>query len=173
MMNIPGLSSSRNVFNVALAYFANPRNLHDASTDLCLAGFNVNSINVSSLMGGARPLSAGTEKSRALADQVEQHTWRWRMRRFMVHDRQRRGADQISGEDCDPLAFINPECPRIDLCAVLAGMNVPEATVELLRGDTQSERTFMLVDAQDRVFEASNILQANRGQLRTDYLYST
>jgi len=51
-------------------------------------------------------------------------------------------------------------------------MNVPWSVVQLLRTDTRSERTFLLVDAEDRVDEASQILQMNGGELRTEYLYS-
>jgi hypothetical protein len=164
--------SSRNVSNIALAYFVNPRNLHDAATDLCSAGFRSDAINIT---GRLNSLSLNIRKSTASTDNdtsVDQHTWRWRVRRFLVHDGHRRGADQISGDDRDPLVFLNPQCNRIDLRVVLAQMNVTDAIAELLQIDTKSERTFMLVDAQDRVSEASEILQRNAGQLRTDYLLS-
>lgn len=163
-------SPSRNVSNIALAYFVNPRNLHDAATDLCSAGFRSDAINVTGRLNSFNP---DVHKSIASTDSdtsVDQHTWRWRMRRFLVHDRHRRGADQISGDDRDPFAFSNPHCNRIDLSIVLAEMNVSSAISELLQNDTRSERTFMLVDAQDRVIEATEILQRNAGQLRTDYL---
>jgi hypothetical protein len=49
---------------------------------------------------------------------------------------------------------------------------VPERVFDLLQRDTMSMRTFMLVDAKDRVAEASEIMQQNFGQLRTEFLYS-
>ena len=172
MMNILLVPSLRNVSNVALAFFVNPRNLHDAATDLCLAGFKADAINVTGLIHGLGLESPETARSAATAAFAEEHTLRWKMRRFLVHDRQRRGADQMSGDDRDSVGFPNPECNWIDLSSVLAEMNVSRSIVELLRIDTRSERTFMLVDAQDRVDEASQILQMNGGELRTEYLHS-
>jgi hypothetical protein len=171
MKNLPGVDWSRSISNVALAYFVNSRNLHDAVTDLCLAGFRSDAINVSGLMSGLGRESPEVVRSAATAAFAEEHTLRWRVRRFRVHDRHRRGADQISGDDKDSFAFPNPECTWIDLSDVLAQMNVSPGMVELLRSDTRSERTFMLVDAQGRVDEASAILQVNGGLLRTEYLY--
>lgn len=170
MKNPLAAPSSRNITNIALAYFVNPRNLHDAATDLCSAGFRSDAINITGLMNSLDPGTRSPTSSTATNTLVDQHTWRWRVHRFLAHDRRRRGADQITGDDRDPLAFTNPKCNRIDLGVVLAQMNVSHAIAELLQSDTRSERTFMLVDAQDRVIEASDILQRNAGQLRTDYL---
>ncbi|MGF7178782.1 hypothetical protein [Tunturiibacter psychrotolerans] len=172
MMNLLLVPSSRTVSNVALAYFVNPRNLHDAATDLCLAGFKADAINISGLFHGFGIENPEAARSAATAAFAEEHTLRWKMRRFLIHDRQRRGADQMSGDDRDSVGFPNPECTWIDLSGVLAEMNVPWSVVQLLRTDTRSERTFLLVDAEDRVDEASQILQMNGGELRTEYLYS-
>jgi hypothetical protein len=171
-MNILIVPSSRTVSNVALAYFVNPRNLHDAATDLCLAGFKADAINITGLIHGYGLESPEAARSAATAAFAEEHTLRWKMRRFLAHDRQRRGADQMSNDDRDSVGFPNPECTRIILSSVLAEMKVSHSIVELLRTDTRSERTFMLVDAEDRVAEASSILQMNGGELRTEYLYS-
>lgn len=171
MKNDLGIPSSRNVRTVALAYFMNPRNLRDAATDLCLAGFSTRAINITDLSNGIKLKNPLTSLTPDLASD-DKHTLRWRLRRFLAHDRHRRGADQISGNNPDPNAFTDPECIRMDLGVVLAQMNVPQAVVDLLERDTMSERTFMMVDAKDRVAEASEIMKRNFGQLRTDYLYS-
>jgi hypothetical protein len=167
-----GIPYSRNVTNVALAYFTNPQNLHDAATDLCLAGFSADEINTTGLVGGIEPNKKLSKLLVPASAPNEQHTWRWRLRRFLAHDRRRRGADQMVGDDRDPFAFTNPDCIRIDLSIVLAQMNVPQIVFDLLQRDTVSRRTFMLVDAKDRVAEASEIMQQNFGQLRTEFLYS-
>jgi hypothetical protein len=51
-------------------------------------------------------------------------------------------------------------------------MNVPQIVFDLLQLDTMSMRTFMLADAKDHVAEASEIMQQNFGQFRTEFLYS-
>lgn len=150
----------RSKTNVCLAYFVDLRNVHDAATDLCLAGFVESAINITEhLVGRDVTMSA--------------HSWRWRIRRYLAHDRHRRGADQITGDASDPHAFTNPVCTHISLGLVLAQLEVSQAVIDLLQRDADHNRIFMLIDAVGRVREASRILQRNRGQLRTEFLQST
>ena len=151
----------RSIHNIALAFFINPRHMRDAATDLCLAGFLAKGIGIA----GPRP-DATTEST---GDSADQHTWRWRARRFMSHDTHRRGADQMSGDDPTP-ANADPRCPEIDLWDVLAGMKISPGIVRLLKEDLSSDRVYLLVDAEDRVNEATRIMQWNSGLMRTEYL---
>jgi hypothetical protein len=64
---------------------------------------------------------------------------------------------QLNSQHC-------PVAPETSGNAAMAG--------KLLQRDTRSMRTFMLVDAKERVAEASEIMQQNFGPLRTEFLYS-
>ena len=170
MPQLSPVALSRNVFNVALAYFMDARFLHDAASDLCDAGFQPGMINVAVPAKKMRATEPQYEDLMGRIAAVEEHTWGWITKRSMAHDRHRRGADQISGDDSMPTNYPNPLCPRIDLGTVLAAMNVSDGIVWLLEKEITSDRVFMLVDASGRVDEASAILKQNGGRLRTDYL---
>ncbi len=76
----------------------------------------------------------------------------------------------MSGEDPFADEPENPTCWTIDLDTTLRALSVSSDMIALLKRDTVSKGMFMLIDAPDRVHEASEILSGNAGFLRTECL---
>jgi hypothetical protein len=159
----------RTIDNVSLAYFADYRRISDSVRDLCTAGFAADGINISQSRAQQKS-NPEMHEGNQLPDAIGPHSRLWRWKRTLAHDRQRRGADQMSGLDMAPLEGKNPTCSRFDLQTVLTAMRVPAMVITLLLQDVQNEGMFMLVDASDRVREADSILDRNAGYIRTQYL---
>ncbi len=160
----PG-STERTVHNVSLAYFVSRQNVSDATRDLVNAGFVGTSISISQPAESDAPV-----QRQSLVNAIGDHSLRWQLHRARIHDRQRRGAHQMSGDDPVPTEAANPTCWTIDLATTLRALAVPVDTIALLQRDTLLKGMFMLVDAPDRVSEANDILSGNAGFLRTNYL---
>ncbi len=159
----------RTVNNIALAYFMRPENLHDAVRDLCTANFQARDINISGFAAPGGP-AAGTENYLPLPNAIGMHSLRWSWKQSRVHDRYRRGADQINGRNPIPAEGQNPTCSTLDLPVALGALSVSREIIWLLEQDARKGAAFVLVDAKDRVDEAGTILSGNAGYVRTDYL---
>jgi hypothetical protein len=159
----------RTIDNVSLAYFADYRRISDSVRDLCTAGFAAGGINISQSRAQQKA-SPKMQEGGQLPDAIGAHSRLWRWKRTLAHDRQRRGADQMSGLDMAPSEGKNPTCSSFDLQTTLTAMHVPAMVITLLLQDVQNEGMFLLVDASDRVREADSILDRNAGYIRTQYL---
>ncbi len=164
--------TSRTIDNIALAYFPSPENLHDAARDLCIAGFEGPQINIAASPRQDQ-IALSVALDQPLQNAIGAHTFRWRLNRLHVHDRQRRGADQIRGVNRLPPEGINPTCSTLDLARALQALAVSRDVIFLLQLDMKDKGTFLLVDAPHRVDEASAIMSLNAGYLRTQYLART
>ncbi len=160
--------NSRTPENIALAYFANAAGINDAVRDLCIAGFPADHINIALPL--AQETSIEVKDSEPLPNAIGTHSFRWLLNRMRGHDRHRQGADQMSGLDPTPPEGENPTCSTLNLEVALTAMGVQPVVVALLRQDMRSYGTYMLIDALDRVEEATFILDANAGYIRTEYL---
>ncbi len=156
----------RTVHTVALAYFTRRQNVSDATRDLCNAGFAGTHISISQPTGS----DDGVIERQPLVNAIGVHSLRWQIERARTHDRQRRGANQMSGADPFPAEPENPTCWTIDLATTLRALSIHSDMISLLERDTIRKGMFVLVDAPDRVPEANDILSNNAGFLRTDYL---
>ncbi len=154
--------------NVALAYFASAASVSDSVRDLCSAGFLAEHINIS--LPVALERAAEAEDSRPLPNAIGAHSLRWILNRMRGHDRHRRGADQMKGVNPTPPEGENPTCSTLNLEVALTAMGVQPNVISLLLKDAHHHGMFLLVDAADRVEEATLILNANAGYIRTDYL---
>lgn len=154
--------------NVALAYFANAAGVSDSIWDLCSAGFDAEYINIA--LPVAEEAASRNPDSEPLPNAIGVHSFRWLLGRMRGHDRHRQGADQMSGLDPAPGEGDNPTCSTLNLETALEAMGVEPTVIALLRHDTRSYGTYVLVDAADRVAEATLILNANAGYMRTEYL---
>ena len=161
-------ASSRTIHNVALAYFSNRNSVSDSVRDLCTAGFEAGDISISFPLAQQGPNQSVDET--VLPAAIETHSLRWLWSRSRAHDRHRSGADQMKGRNPTPAEGANPTCFTLNLDLVLTAMCVPSQVIALLQKDVQHKGVFMLVDAADRVEEAGNIMDANSGYLRTQYL---
>lgn len=161
-------ANARNPDNVALAYFASNAGVGDSIRDLCNAGFQADHINVSLPIAGEARVKI--EDHQPLPNAIGTHSIRWLLNRMRGHDRQRQGADQMRGLNPEPAEGANPTCSTLNLEVALAAMGVEPDVVALLRQDTRSCGMYMLVDAPNRVQEATLILNANAGYIRTAYL---
>ena len=136
--------------------------------DLCSAGFPADHINIA--LPVAQEASVKVKDSEPLPNAIGAHSFRWLLNRMRGHDRHRQGADQMSGLDPTPSEGENPTCSTLNLEVALTAMGVEPVVIALLRQDTRSYGTYLLVDAPDRVEEATLILNANAGYIRTEYL---
>jgi hypothetical protein len=161
--------TSRIIHNVALAYFATSKGLNDAARDLCTAGFETNNINISR-SNAQREREHATGDGTPLPNAIGTHSLRWLCRQILAHDSNRSGADQISGLDRTPTEGINPTCSTLDLPGALMAMGVPLEVLSLLQRDAEHSGMFMMIDASDRVNEASVIMSGNGGYIRTGFL---
>lgn len=155
----------RTIDTIALAYFAHSNHLHDAVRDLCSAGFAADHINISGTLGQEMG-GDGPEAGASLPNAIGAHSLRWSFDRMRKHDRNRSGADQMSGLNPTPSEGLNPTCSVLDLASVLKALAVPQDVVWLLEQDVRKQGSFVLVDAPQRVEEASVILSGNAGYLR-------
>lgn len=160
--------NARTPDNVALAYFANAAGVNDSVRDLCIAGFPADHINIGLPL--VQETSVKIKDSEPLPNAIGTHSFRWLLNRMRGHDRHRQGADQMSGLDPTPSEGENPTCSTLNLEMALTAMGIQPVVIALLRQDTRSYGMHMLVDARDRVEEATLILNANAGYIRTEYL---
>ncbi len=171
-MDTPNESTTpRSVHNIALAYFVTRENVSDATRDLCNAGFIGNQINITHTPTRAEAVDPATHHQ-PLPNAIGPHSLRWILNRARTHDRQRQGANQMHGLDPVPKEPANPTCWTLDLASALNALAIPTDVIALLQRDTADTGMFMLIDAPDRVPEASSILSGNAGFLRTQYLRS-
>lgn len=154
----------RTIHNIALAYFNIPSSQSDAIRDLCAAGFQPDHINIS------RNSSVGDGPDKPILHAIGSHSRRWQWNRSYVHDLSRSGSDQISGLNPTPSEGPNPNCSSLDLTASLTGLGVSTKIIWLLTQDVLRGATYLMVDAHNRVAEASAIMSRNSGHVRTDYL---
>ena len=159
----------RTVNNIALAYFMRAENLHDAVRDLCTANFLASDINISGFAGPGGA-AASPENRLPLPNAIGTHSLRWSWKQSRVHDRYRRGNDQINGRNPIPAEKVSPTCLTLDLPVALSALSVSPEIIWLLEQDARKGAAFVLVDAKDRVEEAGTILSGNAGYVRTDYL---
>ncbi len=164
--------SSRTIENIALAYFAKQEHLHDAVRDLSNAGFDGPAINIAASSRHDQVWNSVT-LNKPLENAIGGHTVRWLTDRLRAHDRHRRGADQMQGLNPLPPEGANPTCSALNLPQALRALCVPSDIIALLQLDMKHNGTFLLVDACDRVEEASDIMSANAGYLRHQYLTCT
>jgi hypothetical protein len=159
----------RTVANVSLAYFADYRGVSDSIRDLCTAGFEARNINISQ-SAAEQKTHPQAEAAGPLPNAIGAHSKLWLWDQYRKHDRQRSGADQMSGLNPTPSEGANPTCSSFNLQGALSAMHVPPVVITLLLRDVQSHGMFMLVDADGRVDEADSILDKNAGLIRTQHL---
>ncbi len=169
MQSIPPGALTRTIHNVSLAYFADYQGISDSIRDLCTAGFKARGINISQ-SAAQQKTHRNAPSDGPLPNGIHTHSKRWLLKRSLVHDWQRSGADQMSGLNPAPVEGENPTCSSFDLDIALTAMHVPALVITLLQQHVQKRGMFMMVDASGRVHEADCILDRNAGYLRTQYL---
>ena len=76
----------------------------------------------------------------------------------------------MSGLNPTPSEGPKPTYSPLDLTASLTGLCVSTKIIWLLTQDVLRGATYLMVDAHNRVAEASAIMSRNSGHVRTDYL---
>ncbi len=155
---------------VALAYFINAKCVHDATTDLCRAGFRPEQIHITGVYPSYPPSTADPRHLQKLSDEVANpslHSHFWSMKDSFLHDQHRQGAEQLANENSKP-AEVAPPTPAINLHDKLATLGVAEETIWLIEHEVEADRIFMLVEAGHRVDEANYIMEHDCGQIRTE-----
>lgn len=143
----------------AAGLFTDREATNDAIYDLAQAGFTPREIVVAySTHGEQHQHAPGLE---------DKHSIEWRLRHGFQHDLQRRGADQMTGDDA---ASGKPPLDYSEMLPhpALLEMGLSEERIALLDRELGKDGALIFVRTDDRIDKAERIIELNEGRVKTD-----